>query len=150
VSSVASARALLSGSAGNLVRTHARNGGLLVCLIVSVAFVSSRSPTYLSYDNLLVVGLQMAFIGIAALGTTALIIGGYVDLSIGSIYAVCAAASAIFSLHVDPWIALPGGVLLGGLIGLVNGVMVWRIPISPIIITLGSMTLLHGFDLLLK
>ncbi|MDX6563263.1 MAG: hypothetical protein QOD65_3077, partial [Gaiellales bacterium] len=55
------------------LRDNARNIGLLVCLIASIAFVSARSPTYLSYDNLLVVSLQMAFVGIAALGTTALI-----------------------------------------------------------------------------
>jgi ribose/xylose/arabinose/galactoside ABC-type transport system permease subunit len=46
--------------------------------------------------------------------------------------------------------ALIFGVLLGGVIGLANGLLVWRMRISPIIITLGSMTLLNGVALLIS
>jgi ribose/xylose/arabinose/galactoside ABC-type transport system permease subunit len=132
-----------------ILRDHARNIGLLVCLIASIAFVSARSPTYLSYDNLLVVSLQMAFVGIAALGTTALIIAGYVDLSIGSMFGVCAALATMTAKGTNPALAIAVGIAVGGAIGLINGALVWRINISPIIITLGGLTLLHGVLLLL-
>jgi len=130
-------------------RANARNAGLLITLAVAIAVVSIQRPTYLSYDNLLVVGLQMSFIGIAALGMTALIIGGNVDLSIGSLFALAAVAATLLAKHVDPALAMLAGIALGGAIGWFNGVLVWRIRISPIIITLGALTLLRGVVLLL-
>jgi ribose transport system permease protein len=134
---------------GRLARANARNAGLLVTLGIALAIVSIQRPIYLSYDNLLVVGLQMSFIGIAALGTTALIIGGDVDLSIGSVFALAAVVATLLAKHVDPAAALVGGIALAGAIGWINGLLVWRIRISPIIITLGGLTLLRGVVLLL-
>lgn len=130
------------------VRNHGRNAGLLVVLAFALTVVSAQRPTYLSYDNFLVVGLQMSFVGIAALGTTALIIGGFVDLSIGSLFAFSAVAAALLGKHIDPVLAILAGVALGGVVGWINGVLVWRIRISPIIITLGMLTLLRGVVLL--
>jgi ribose/xylose/arabinose/galactoside ABC-type transport system permease subunit len=91
----------------------------------------------------------MAFVGIAALGTTALIISGYVDLSIGSMFGVCAALATMTAKDTNPVLAIAVGIAVGGAIGLINGALVWRINISPIIITLGGLTLLHGVLLLL-
>ena len=87
-------------SAGRVMKTpgrfsgftfaRGRNVGLLSTLIFCLLLISLFSPKYLSIDNLLVVALQVSFIGIAAVGTAYLIIGGSVDLSIGSQYALCA------------------------------------------------------------
>jgi ribose/xylose/arabinose/galactoside ABC-type transport system permease subunit len=91
----------------------------------------------------------MSFIGIAALSTTALIIGGNVDLSIGSLFALSGVTAALLGKHVDPALALLAGIALGAAVGWINGLLVWRIRISPIIITLGALTLLRGVVLLL-
>jgi ribose transport system permease protein len=80
---------------------------------------------------------------------TALIIGGNVDLSIGSLFALAAVAATLLAKHIDPGLAMLVGIALGGAIGWFNGVLVWRIRISPIIITLGGLTLLRGVVLLL-
>jgi ribose transport system permease protein len=127
-----------------------RNLSLLIALAVAVTIVSVNRPSYLSYANLLVVGLQMSFVAIAALGMTALIISGYIDLSIGSMFGLAAVVSAI--LARDGWpaiVAISAAIALIGAIGLVNGLLVWRISISPIIITLGSLTLIRGVVYLL-
>jgi ribose transport system permease protein len=55
----------------------------------------------------------------------------------------------MLSLYIEPQLAFLCGILLGGIIGLINGAMVWRVKISPIIITLGSLTILRGAVLLL-
>jgi ribose transport system permease protein len=124
-----------------------RNLGLLSTLVVCLLLISLFSPKYLSVDNLLVVALQVSFIGIAALGTTYLIIGGSVDLSIGSQYALCAVASAMLARSVPAPLAWIMGILLGAILGVVNGLMVWRVRISPIIITLGTLTIFRGLAL---
>jgi ribose/xylose/arabinose/galactoside ABC-type transport system permease subunit len=92
----------------------------------------------------------MAFIGVGALGTTMLIISGNVDLSIGSIFAMSAVLAAMLAKDVPPPLALIGGILTGGALGLVNGLLVLRVQISPIIITLGMMTIIRGVVLLVS
>ncbi len=121
-----------------------RNLGLLATLISGLLIISIFSPQYLSLDNLLVVALQVSFVGIAALGTAYLIISGNIDLSIGSQYAVCAVGSALLAKSLPSPFAWLAGILLGALLGLINGLLVWRITISPIIITLGTMTIYRG------
>jgi ribose transport system permease protein len=132
-----------------LIRQSRRNRGLLLTLLLALLILAVFSPKYMNLNNFVVVGLQMSYIGIAAIGTAYLIISGNIDLSIGSLFALCAAVAAILSLSINPHLALVVGVAVGGLLGLVNGMLVWRIKISPIIITLGSLTIIRGADLLL-
>jgi ribose transport system permease protein len=127
-----------------------RNLGLLVALLLTVVVISILSPAYLSLENFQVIVLQMAFIGIGALGTAMLIISGNVDLSIGSIFATSAVLAAMLAKEIPPPLALLVGILVGGILGLVNGVLVLRVQISPIIITLATMTILRGVILLVS
>jgi ribose transport system permease protein len=136
-----------SGFLPSILLDRARNVGLLVTLILCLLFISFFSPKYLSIDNLLVVALQVSFVGIAALGTAYLIIGGSVDLSIGSQYALCAVASAMLARSMPSGLAWFMGIVLGAFLGLINGLLVWRISISPIIITLGTLTIFRGIAL---
>ena len=124
-----------------------RNGGLLITLMGCLLIVSMFSPRFLDADNLVVIALQMAFVGIASVGTALLIIGGNIDLSIGSQYALCAVASAMLAKHMPAPAAWALGIALGTLLGFINGLMVWRIRISPIIITLGTLTIIRGVAL---
>lgn len=133
---------------GSMLSGKGRNLGLALALIVVLLILAVFRPNYFRINNFIVVALQMAFIGTASLGMAHLIISGNVDLSIGGIFAICAVLAANLALVVPPIVALVAGILLGGLIGLINGALVWRIRLSPIIITLGTMTMLRGFVLL--
>src|SRR5687767_15127571 len=134
--------------AKEFLRNHGRNLGLLLTLAFALLLLGIFSPRYLTFDNLIVVALQVAFLGIASLGTAYLIISGNIDLSIGSIFALTAVVAAMLAKTVPPVTAMLIAVLLGGLIGLVNGLLVWRVKLSPIIVTLGSMAVLRGIVLL--
>jgi ribose/xylose/arabinose/galactoside ABC-type transport system permease subunit len=126
---------------------NGRNVGLVVTLLLALLLISLFSPHYLSLDNAMVVALQISFVGIASLGTAILIIGGNIDLSIGSQYALCAVAAAMLAKVAPPPVSWIAGIALGALLGLINGLMVWRINISPIIITLGTLTIYRGIAL---
>ncbi|HZQ09695.1 MAG TPA: ABC transporter permease, partial [Anaerolineae bacterium] len=126
-----------------------RSGNLLLALTVSLLILAIFRPGYFTLDNLRVIALNVSSIGIASVGMALLIISGNVDLSIGSIYAAAAVMAAWLALSVSPPLAVLGGVLLGALLGLTNGALVWRIRVSPIIVTLGSFTVIRGMMVVL-
>jgi ribose transport system permease protein len=132
-----------------LASKFGRNSGLLVSLVVALLGLAMANPSYFRWDNFVVVVLQMSFIGIAALGTAHLIISGNVDLSIGSIYALSAVAAAMLAKTMPAAIAAAAGIALGGVVGWMNGLFVWRVKMSPVIVTLGSLAIVRGVALLL-
>ncbi len=136
-----------SGRVPLILRGRVRNGGLLFAIVVWVAIVASQNDNFLTSDNLRVIGLNMAFAAIAAIGTAVLIISGNVDLSIGSAFAMTAIAAAELSSEVPTALAFALAIMLGGAIGGLNGLLCWLVPISPIVITLGSLALIRGIVL---
>jgi ribose transport system permease protein len=118
---------------------NGRSAGLLLANAAIFIYLSAATTDYLTRQNIINLLFQMTPIAIAGLGTALLIITGYVDLSIGSIFGLAAVSSAMLSSVINPWLAIALGVLIAAACGYLNGVLVWRIRISPIIITLGSL-----------
>ncbi|MFI7066726.1 ABC transporter permease [Kribbella sp. NPDC050124] len=136
---------------GKLLNSQGRNLGLLTALVVLTAYVTAQRPTFGSFDNWRAILLNASFTAIPALATTVILILGKVDLSIGSIYGFGGILSAWLSVDsgLPWWAAMLVGVLAGALLGLLNGLLVRRIPVSPLIVTLGSLTLIYGANLLM-
>jgi ribose transport system permease protein len=129
-----------------VLRSQSRNAGLLTGLVIAVAVISIPHPDYFTFANARVVGLSASYTMIAAIGTCFLMIGGNIDLSIGSSVGLSAVVAALLANHVGSWWALIIAVLLAGAVGLVNGLLVWRVKLSPLIITLGSLTAIEGIN----
>jgi ribose transport system permease protein len=120
--------------------------GPLVGLVLLCAVFAVLSPYFLSIRNGLNVIDQVTVLGIMAIGMTAVIVIGGIDLSVGSILAL--------SMMVMGWLAndknLPFGVavvlavLVGGACGLGNGLLVTRAKLPPFIATLAMMTITRG------
>jgi ribose/xylose/arabinose/galactoside ABC-type transport system permease subunit len=91
----------------------------------------------------------MSYAAIAGIGTALLIIAGTIDLSIGSSFALAAVSSAMMAKVMPVGLAFLCGILVAGAVGLINGVLTWKVPVSPIIITLGGLSLLHGLVLVI-
>jgi ribose transport system permease protein len=127
----------------------ARSASLILALVALFVYLSLESPHYFTNRNLVNLLQQMTPAGIAALGTALLIISGNVDLSIGSIFGLAAVCSAILAKDINPGIAIALGVAIAAAAGLINGILVWRIRVSPIIVTLGSLTVIRAIVLLL-
>jgi ribose transport system permease protein len=124
-----------------------RHGNLLAALVIMLVILAVLHPGYFTLDNVRVVALNQSAVGIVSLGMAYLIIVGQVDLSIGSIFVAAAFMGAFLSDSQPAVVAALGGILLGGALGLANGLAVWRIRVSPIIVTLGSLTLIQGIVL---
>ena len=119
---------------------------VIVCLIFSMA-----SKSFLTLGNILSVGRQMSFTGIAAIGMTLVMLTGGIDISVGSMLAMagvlCAKLSADVGLPL--WIAVVITLLIGALFGLINGAAVTRLHIPALIATLATQTILKGIAYLL-
>ena len=143
-------RPRLSERLGAALRGKGRNVGLLVAIGAWIAIVAQHNSLFVSADNMKVIGLNMAYYAIAGIGTAFLIISGSIDLSIGSNFALAAVSSAMMAKVMPVALALLLGVLVAGAVGLINGILTWNVHVSPIIITLGGLSLLHGLVLVIS
>lgn len=123
-----------------------REAALGLTLVLLVAAIALFRRDFLAPANLRDILDEAAWPAVAAAGMTALIVAGGIDISIGSILAVCAVAAA--SLAKQGW-PLPGvaaaAILAGVGLGALNGVLVARFDIPPIVATLATMGGLRGF-----
>jgi ribose transport system permease protein len=118
--------------------------GVLAVLIGLFLVTGLHSHLFWGPDNLRVLAMNMSFVALAGVGTAVLIITGNIDLSIGSSLALTAVLSAMLAKVVPVPLAFLFGTLIGGAIGGINGLVVWNVSTSPLIITLGGLTLLRG------
>lgn len=123
--------------------------GTLIALLV---FFSFASENFFTASNLSSILLSTAVIGILAVGTTLVIITGGIDLSIGTGMTLCAVVTGL--LLVNYGLPLPvgvlGGILMGALIGFINGFNVTVLGLPPFIATLGMMMIAQGLALVLS
>lgn len=125
-------------------RLASRNAAIVVVVIALFSYISVRQPNFRTIDNIQVLGVQMATLGIPAIGMTLLMVAGYVDLSIGSAFSVVAVFATMVGQEAGTVVAVVFAIGLGAAIGLLNGIVVWRITISPLIVTLAGLTFYQG------
>lgn len=134
-------------SFANLYSTY----GVFFILVIEFLIFSLASKSFLTLGNILSVGRQMSFTGIAAIGMTLVMLTGGIDISVGSMLAMagvlCAKLSADVGLPL--WIAVVITMLIGALFGLINGAAVTRLHIPALIATLATQTILKGIAYLL-
>ena len=131
------------------VATRARAPLLLLvgsaALYVGAA-VWTRSFNQLDADGLIGLSQRMVGLGTVALGQTLVILCGSIDLSVGSLISVTAVLASLV-MQGQPERMLPAVVLALGVaavVGLVNGLVISRLNVSPLIATLGSGLILQG------
>ena len=126
-------------------------GPFIGFVFVFVLFAILGPPAFTSFYNLKTILTQSVIIGVAALGMTFVIILRGIDLSVGSQIALTTVVVATIINYFGPapgaaavLIAALGGVLVGGLVGVVNGALITRFAIVPFIVTLGTMQIARG------
>lgn len=121
-------------------------GGPLIGLVLLCVIFSLTTDVFLTWRNALNVIDQITVLGILAIGMTAVIVIGGIDLSVGSILA--------FSMMMMGWLyqsvgvplglAIVAGLLVGTACGLVNGLLITRAKLPPFIATLTMMSVGRG------
>ncbi len=123
--------------------------------LVIILFAISIPKTFLTPDNFRAVAAQTVITGLGALGMTLIIISGGIDLSVGSVIALC---SVLVSLVLNggypevppqspvhsPLLAILVAVLAGGVTGVINGSLITGLRVTPFIVTLGTLGIARG------
>lgn len=135
-------RGIIKAVAARALRT--RSSHLFIALAAFGVLILIKDPGYYSVNNLRVVGLNASAEAIGAVGTAFLMIAGGIDLSISSIFLAAGFCSAGLANHTPAVVAIVGGIVFSAAVGAINGILVWRIRVSPLIVTLGSLTLIAG------
>jgi ribose transport system permease protein len=123
---------------------------LLAVILVIVVAMSWLSPFFLTMANFRAVSIGMAPTAIIAVGMTILLISGGFDLSVGATLALCSTLTALSLVGGASVPAAVGAGLLGGVaVGLVNGLIVTRFRVNPLVATLGTMSVARGAALVM-
>jgi len=125
----------------------------LIALLVLIVISALLSEHFLVPRNLTNVLRQVSYTGIIALGTTFVIIAGGIDLSVGSMVALVGVLTVTLINYMggDGWSAVAIGmfaaVMLGGLLGAINGLLVTRGKIAAFVTTLATMSVYRSLTL---
>lgn len=130
----------------NLKKT---NLGTFLALIVLIVLVSVINPGFLQANNLLNLLKQLTVNGFIAFGMTFVILSGGIDLSVGSILALSSVLTlGLYNAGVGMFFSILIGILLGGILGMINGILITKGKLAPFIVTLAAMTIYRGMTLI--
>jgi len=133
------------------IRHHSREISIVVAIIIMGIVFGINEPIYLSSSNMMDIFEQSIIYGLMAIGMTAVIISGGIDLSVGSALAlICVVISKAAVSGVHPLVCLLIGLVLGSVLGLLNGVLVAKLKLQPFIATLGTMSVYRGVAYLIS
>jgi rhamnose transport system permease protein len=119
---------------------------LLVALVAALVVLALTSERFLTVENLLNQGRLMTEVGLIALPMTFIIVTGGIDLSVGSIMGLCAILLGYGwkNLGLPLELAILLTLLAGTAAGLVNGLVVTRMRVPPLIATIATLALYRG------
>jgi ribose transport system permease protein len=139
----------VTASVGKRVRRALSEYGVVLALVVLVIIVASLQPAFLSLGNISNVLAQWAPVAIMGIGMTYVVLTGGFDLSMAATYALAAVVAATLGQTLPPIVAFMGAIVVAGVVGLLNGVIVTLLRVNPFIATLGSSLIITGVALLL-
>lgn len=135
------------GEAKALVKANIRDYGMYIALIViMLTFTIMTNGLFMSSRNISNLLDSAGYIAVLAVGMTLVIVIRHIDLSVGFLAGFLGAIAAIFltQMGVSVWITIPLILILGALIGLVNGVLIAKIGIPAFVATLAGMLIFRG------
>jgi len=135
-------------------------GRAFFALIAIIAVFSFLSPNYFTLSNFLIMSSQVAIYGILSIGMLLVILNGGIDLSVGSILALCGVVAGAMMqgveldwagviLYPPVWAVVVLTIAVGAAVGALNGVLISIFKVPPFVATLGVMYVARGVALLM-
>jgi rhamnose transport system permease protein len=123
-----------------VIERHRIEVSIALAIAVLAAVLVAQAPAFFQRGNLLEVLLATLPVLVVAVGTTLVILTGEIDISVGSIFAVCSVASGVLAVSGVPMplVALLAPVI-GALLGAINGALVAGLSLASIVVTLATM-----------
>lgn len=130
-----------------------REALLAAVIVLMIIAVGSRAPSFIAPGNLVEMFNDTAILIILALGQMMVLLTKGIDLSMAANLALTGMIVALINFHypmVPVWALLLVATALGLLMGVINGLLVWKLGIPAIVVTLGTMSIYRGIIFLLS
>nr|WP_167150470.1 ABC transporter permease [Lysinibacter cavernae] len=135
-------------------------GRALIALIVIIIIFSLLSDNYLTLSNLLVMTRHVALNAILAIGMLMVILNGGIDLSVGSTVGLSGVVAGVLLqgmgipaldiiLYPAVWVVIVCSLVIGTLVGYINGILITKFRVAPFVATLGMLYVARGAALLI-
>jgi ribose/xylose/arabinose/galactoside ABC-type transport system permease subunit len=118
---------------------------LLSVLVLVFAITGVRSHDFVSWTSISGTLTDSSSVALVVVGEAIVIIGGGIDISVGSTLGAAATAAGLLVEHgANPWLAMAAAVGVGLALGIVNALLIIRLKIPPIVATLGTLGIFAG------
>lgn len=133
-----------------------------IALFLILGFFTATVPGFLETGSIIIMMKHISINAFLALGITFVIITAGIDLSIGATLGLCGMFAGwmltqgivlpMFGIAIFPsvWVIIPAVLVMGGLIGAINGWIITRYNVAPFICTLGTMYIVRGAAMLMS
>jgi ribose transport system permease protein len=123
-----------------------REGTTILIILGLGAIMSVLSPYFLTAQNFRTMFMSFAINGMVVIAMTLALISGGIDLSVGAVMALVGVVvgTLFLQFHLNIWLAAIIGLALGLGVGVINGLFITRIGLSPFITTLGMLQVAYG------
>jgi ribose transport system ATP-binding protein len=118
-----------------------------------MAVTSFATPYFLTVRNLSTVAAQSASLGMAALGQTAVLLLGGIDLSVGPVVSLTTAAASWLIVGNGPaptWVGAGGCLIIGAAVGLTNAALIEWLGVPDLLSTLATFSIVQGAALIVR
>jgi rhamnose transport system permease protein len=136
-----------------LLLANVREMGIVLVILILIPLIGLRNPSFLTASNFRDILLDISILSIVAIGQMMVILTASIDLSVGSVVGLVAMIIGLL-VRDNPGIPMLATVLLGTLLGLVlgsiNGIIVTKGRVPPIITTLGTLSIYRGLVLVVS
>ena len=128
------------------VKNIIKESAVVLVLVAIIIVFSFLSPQFFKVSNFITILRQISILAIVSVGMTVVLISGGIDLSVGSIISVVSVLTAMSAVYgkLPTGVAIVIGLLLGTLMGLINGVMITMTGMPPMIGTLATQMIFRG------
>jgi ribose transport system permease protein len=125
---------------------------IMFVLLGLMVLFSLVSPYFLTVRNLTNIVIQTTYFILVGVGLSFVMIGGGIDLSVGYQMSLVGIVTAMLMVvyHLPVWLAVVVGLVLGTFLGLINGLIVTRIKIFPLIATLATGVIFQGISYMIS
>lgn len=128
---------------------QSREFGILLLFVIFSLVITLYTPAFLTIENLFDILKSNVVLAIMAIGMLPVILTGGIDVSVGSMVAAVTIIVGKFLMNVSDniFLAFLVGCCSGILMGLANGMLIAKLKIPPIVVTLGTMSIISGISL---
>lgn len=126
--------------------------GIIVAFLLICIVMTCMTDKFFTNSNIVNILRQISFNGIIAVGMTFVMITGAIDLSVGPTAALAGVIAAQLSLHLGSMpliVSYLAGLSVAVLCGLINGLVITKIRLTPFIATMATMEIIRGLCLVL-